>query len=98
MEKEKIICPLCWIEETELVKDDKPCIKCQSDMQKGFLMIGVDFSKSEDAENPVRSGHRWVVKPEAGAKLFNKEAFEKGAGFLDIEEAKQLGLPVSKLI
>lgn len=90
----KTLCPLCWRpEETELEKD-KPCMECQAAMKKGFLLIGVDFSRSKDAETAARTGHRWIIPSEDAKKLYKEESFEKGAGLIDIEEAKQYGLPV----
>jgi len=90
----KTLCPLCWREETVKVEGDLPCVECQEAQKKGFLLIGVDFSRSDTKEMAIRTGHRWVVSVEAAKALYNDAAIEKGAGLLDIEEAKQLGLPV----
>ena len=88
------LCPLCWRPETEKVEGDLPCVECQEAQKKGFLLIGVDFSRSESTDNAIRTGHRWVVSIEAAKELYNDQAIERGAGLIDIEEAKQLGLPV----
>jgi hypothetical protein len=88
------LCPLCWRPETVKVEGDLPCVECQEGMKKGFLLIGVDFSRSDSTEKAIRTGHRWIVSVEAAKALYDNVAIEKGAGLLDIEEAKQLGLPV----
>lgn len=88
------LCPLCWRPETVKVEGDLPCVECQEAMKKGFLLIGVDFSRSDSKENAIRTGHRWIVGMEAAKALYSDSSIEKGAGLLDIEEAKQLGLPV----
>ena len=98
MSEEKIIktlCPLCWREETVKVEGDLPCVECQEGMKKGFLLIGVDFQNSTGEPHMAkRTGHRWIVSAEAAKELYKDESAAKGAGLLDIEEAKQLGLPV----
>ena len=93
----KTLCPLCWREEKEKVEGDLPCLECQEGMKKGFLCIGVNFQES-DSEPAMakRTGHRWIISAEAAKLLYNDESASKGAGLLDIEEAKQLGLPVQK--
>jgi len=88
------LCPLCWRPETEKVEGDLPCVECQEGMKKGFLLVGVDFSKSDDVKNAIRTGHRWIVGEAAAKEMYTPEAFAKGAGLLDIQEAKQLGLPI----
>lgn len=90
------LCPLCWRPETVKVEGDLPCIECQEAQKKGFLLIGVDFSRSDSKENALRTGHRWVISIEAAKELYDNPAIERGAGLLDIEEARQLGLPIIK--
>ena len=94
--KAKTLCPLCNLPEEVKVEGDLPCIKCQEDMKKGFLLIGVDFSKSESTEKAFRTGHRWIVGLTAANTLYDEETVKKGAALLDLEEAKSLGLPVTK--
>jgi len=88
------LCPLCWRPETEKVEGELPCVTCQEGMKKGFLCIGVDFAKSETTENAIRTGHRWVISKEAARELYKDSTIETGAGLLDIEEARALGLPI----
>lgn len=99
MEKEipittQTLCPLCWRPETVKVEGDLPCVECQEAMKKGFLCVGVDFSKSESTEKAVRTGHRWIISKEAAELMYKPESIAKGAGLLDLQEAKQLGLPI----
>lgn len=88
------LCPLCWRPELVKVEGDLPCVECQEAQKKGFLCIGVDFSKSDSTDKAVRTGHRWIISVEAARELYGDKTIERGAGLLDIEEAKQLGLPV----
>ena len=88
------LCPLCWREEKVKVEGDLPCVECQGAMKKGFLCIGVDFSKSDTTENAIRTGHRWIISIEAAKLLYKDSTIERGAGLLDLEEARNLGLPI----
>lgn len=71
---------------------DKPCKECQEYMTQGILLIGVIEEKTDDEKNPYRSGNIWVMKKEAFQRIFGSIP-EKGAAFLDIKAAKQIGLP-----
>ena len=74
---------------------DKPCETCADLMTKGFLLIGVDEEKSQgDMENPYRSGHQWVITNEAAERMFDEQARTKGAAYIDIKMASQLGFPI----
>lgn len=92
------LCPLCWRPETVKVEGDLPCVECQEAMKKGFLCVGVDFSQSESKEQAVRTGHRWIIGLDAANAMYDPAAVAKGAGLLDIQEAKQLGLPVQVFV
>lgn len=102
MSEEKLtlatLCPLCWRPETEKVEGDLPCIECQEAMKKGFLCVGVDFSQAENKDKPVRTGHRWIISPEAAKLMYDAPVFERGAGLIDIEEARKLGLPIQMFV
>lgn len=74
-----------------------PCKDCQNAMSQGLLMIGVIEEKTEDEDNPWRSGHQWVIKKERAAEIFGEEVSIQGAVFIDIKAAKQMGLPVYDL-
>jgi len=93
----KTLCPLCWREEKVKVEGDLPCVECQEAMKKGFLVIGVDYkSSSGEPHMAKRTGHRWIISAEAAKELYKDESAAKGAGLLDIDEAKQLGLFIEK--
>lgn len=76
---------------------DKPCGQCQALLDQGFLLIGVIEEKSDDPKNPWRSGHQWVVTHDYANRLFDGNPPKKGAAFIDIKIAKQIGLPVADL-
>jgi hypothetical protein len=75
----------------------EPCKDCKEAMTKGLLMIGVIEEKTEDEDNPWRSGHQWVIKKEKAEELFGENVAVQGAVFVDIKAAKQMGLPVYDL-
>jgi len=43
----------------------EPCARCQGFMAEGIIMISVDESKSDDQQNPYRTGGWVVLKEEA---------------------------------
>lgn len=98
MSEQKLRCPLCHAVEKEAVEGNKPCKRCQEHMEKGFLLIGVDFSMGTIGGEIPRTGHRWVVLPTLVQDMYSPEAMAKGAALIDVEEAKQIGLPVSKIV
>ena len=71
---------------------DKPCTECAGYMEKGFLFIGVDESKTTDRKNPYRTGNIWVIKTAAAEALLPPDELTKGAAFIGIDGAKHLGL------
>lgn len=75
---------------------DKPCNDCQDLMSKGFLLIGVDMDRTEDENNPYRSGHQWVISEEGVDKTFVDINKDLGYAFIDVGMAKYIGLPVKK--
>ena len=48
-----------------LVFDKEPCDKCKEWMKQGIILISVDESKSEDMQDPYRTGNFCVVKDDA---------------------------------
>lgn len=74
---------------------DEPCNDCKSNMEKGFLIVGIVDSKSasENPEDIYRSGNIWVIKEEVAKNLFGEEKTSQGAAFIDVHLANQLGLP-----
>lgn len=74
----------------------EPCKSCERLMRKGFLLIGIDPSKSDDPENPWRSGHQWVIPHERAAQVFGTSP-NNHAAFIDIDLAEEMGFPVFDL-
>lgn len=75
-----------------------PCNECKDLMSKGFLIIGVIEEKTDDKDNPWRSGHQWVLSMDEAREIFTKDVCDKGAAFIDVSLAKDLGLPVVDVI
>lgn len=71
----------------------EPCSECKEIMEKAFLLVGVVESKTDDKNNPYRSGNIWGVRKEVAKKMFGEEMFSKGAAFIDVNIAQQMGLP-----
>ena len=77
----------CWSKE--------PCPNCKGLMQEGVVLISVDPKKSDNKEDPYRSGG-WVVVSEAYVKrIFNVHdvLLRVRMGFLEDEVWDKLGLP-----
>jgi hypothetical protein len=68
----------------------KPCDECKKLMTMGYLLIGVDETKTTDNKNPYRTGQIWVIKHEAAARIFDD--ISKGAAFISMEAAERIGL------
>lgn len=75
----------------------EPCDTCKDLMTKGFLLIGIIEEKSDEPNNPYRSGHQWVVTHDYADRLFDGKPPEKGACFIDVKMAHQIGLPVEEI-
>lgn len=58
------------------VVSKEPCSKCQKYMQQGIIIIGVDLDKTDDPNNPYRTGHFFVLKEEAFTRIFTGEEAE----------------------
>ena len=72
----------------------EPCEKCKEAMTKGFLLVGAVQAKTDNWNNPYRSGNQWIITHEAAARLIpDEEARKKGACFIDVLDAEKLGLP-----
>jgi len=72
---------------------EKPCEKCQGMMEKGFLLVGIVQSKTEDVKNPYRSGNLWVISNEKAKAIFEPKNLDNGACFIDVNDALALDLP-----
>lgn len=71
---------------------EKPCEECQKLINQGIVLIGVIKEKTEDINNPYRSGHISVIKEEAFIKIFNQELPKKRIAFVEQEVGEQIGL------
>lgn len=73
---------------------DKPCKECQKILDQGAIfIIGVDSDKTDDWENPYRSGHLVGIKRESEfVKHLPEEYRKKDAIFMDYKEMQQIGL------
>lgn len=73
---------------------DKPCPKCQKLIDEGvFFIIGVDMEKTDDYDNPYRSGHIVGITKECDFyKLMPSEWKQKDACLMDYKEMIRLGL------
>ena len=73
---------------------DKPCKECQSCIDKGaFMIIGVDADKTDDMQNPYRSGHLVGIKKTSEFyKHLPDEYKKKDAVFMDYREMAKVGM------
>lgn len=71
---------------------DKPCKECQKILdQDAFFVIGIDLEKSDDMENPWRTGHLVGIKKSSEFyQHLPEECKDKDALFMDYREMKQL--------
>lgn len=72
---------------------DEPCKKCQELMSKGFLFIGIVAAKTDDPNNPYRSGNKWVVSQDYANRVFDNNPPKEGVAFISVEIASKLGFP-----
>jgi len=78
--------------------DQEPCDECKKHMETGIILISADEKKSDDLQNPYRTGG-WVVVKEAAVRRFMKpgEALDavlkKRMAFVTDETWDALGLP-----
>ncbi len=74
---------------------DKPCEECEKYMKHGIIVITIDESKTEDMNNPYRTGGFFVVTPNSISEYFDdisKEILEKRVCFMEHQVAKNIGL------
>ena len=74
----------------------EPCPKCREHMKNGVILISVDEDKSDDMNNPWRTGGWWVIKSDAVERLLKKELADQllksRVGFIEHEMAEGIGL------
>ena len=74
----------------------EPCQECQDMMKQGILLVGVVEAKTDDHNNPYRSGNRWVVSEDFIKRAFGdmaEEVISKGVAFFSVEAAHKMGFP-----
>lgn len=73
---------------------NKPCSECQKLINEGvFFIIGVDINKTEDYNNPYRSGHIVGITKECDFyKQMPNEWKQKDACLMNYKEMMKLGL------
>lgn len=72
---------------------DEPCKECKEMMEKAFLCIIYDESKTTEETDPYRTGQIIGVRKESDfVKSIDPKLTKRGFGFIDIEFAKQVGL------
>lgn len=85
----------CWTKE--------PCPKCKEWMKVGIIMISVDEKKTEDPEDPWRTGRFAVVKEEAfkrwgiGPKELKDDILKRRVCFVPDDAWEKLGLPMEDI-
>ena len=78
--------------------DSRPCDECIGYMEQGIILISVDEEKTDDVNNPWRSGGWCVVKEEAIKRMkFNEEEekriLDRRVAWLTDEVWEIFGLP-----
>jgi uracil DNA glycosylase len=82
-----------------MVWDKRPCTECEGWMKQGIILISVDESKTEDNENPYRSGGWAVVKDDLIKRVLEKspelleDILRKRVAFMPDEAWDIIGLP-----
>ena len=79
------------------VIDKEPCDQCKKYMKKGVILITADESKSDDMQNPYRTGGWFVVKDALIKRMglpkeMEDDLLKKRAGFIEHSAAVKLGL------
>lgn len=72
---------------------EKPCKDCQEIMDRAFLLIGIVEAKTDDHNNPYRSGNKWGITLKAAQRMLGKDNCKKGIAFIDVLVAQEIGFP-----
>lgn len=75
-----------------------PCSKCEEHMKNGIILISVNKTLTDNAENPYRSGGWVVIKEEAVRRIIQPEELledicKKRMAFVPDDAWDALGLP-----
>jgi hypothetical protein len=78
--------------------DSEPCEECKKHMEMGVILISVDESKSEDMNNPWRTGGWVVVKEDLIKRVFKPDelvqhVLKRRMAFMPDDAWDMLGLP-----
>jgi hypothetical protein len=73
---------------------EKPCKECQKYIDQGaFFVIGCDVDKTDDMNNPYRSGHLVGIKKTSEFYTCLPEEYKrKDAVFMDYREMAKIGM------
>lgn len=78
--------------------NSEPCAECQAFMRQGVILISVDEAKTEDMENPWRTGGWCVVRDDFIKRVFQppelaEHVLERRMAFMPDDAWDMLGLP-----
>lgn len=81
----------------------EPCSECKDWMAQGIILISVDEEKSEDLQNPWRTGGWIVVKEGAVRRMIDspellERVLEQRVAFLPDDAWDMLGLPREEVV
>jgi len=81
-----------------MVFDQSPCEQCKEYMKQGIILISVDEEKTDDPQNPWRTGGWAVIKQSAVERMplddrFKRSALKKRVAFLADKIWDSFGLP-----
>ena len=74
---------------------EEPCDECKELMTKGFIFIGYDSKLTTDMTSPYRTSNIWVITFDGAERIgIGKDTMDIGYSLIDIEDARNLGLPI----
>ena len=79
------------------VVEIRECDECVEMKKKAFILIGVIEEKTDDRNDPYRSGNIWGISFEYAKKIFDGNAPKVGVAYIDMKTAKAMGLPFEDL-
>lgn len=82
----------------KICMDKEPCSQCKELMEQGVILISVDEDKTEDMNNPWRTGGWCVVKEDFIKRVFQpkelvQRVLEQRCAFMPDDAWDMLGLP-----
>lgn len=81
-----------------VVLDKEPCDTCKGYMEKGVILISVDEARSDDMENPYRTGEWCVMSVDYIERVFQppelvEQVLAKRMAWVPDDAWEMLGLP-----